>query len=130
MLAHAPKLKGLGSLTAFSAVWAQCTKATIPIVPIVVPSNVNFEAVDIAIDSLAICQNGTALLETIFKVAASLGKISLIQIEVIAAVEARPIYNCEVIRCYFRPCQTSQRESPSRSRSKGVAAEAEHGWWC
>ena len=39
----------MGSLTAFSAVWAQCTKATIPIVPIVVPSNVNFEAVDIAI---------------------------------------------------------------------------------
>ena len=35
-----------------------------------VPSNVNFEAVDIAIDSLAICQNGTALFETIFKVAA------------------------------------------------------------
>jgi hypothetical protein len=70
LLAHAPKLKRLGSLTAFSAVWAQCTKATIPIVPIVVPSNVNFEAVDIAIDSLAICQNGTALLETIFKVAA------------------------------------------------------------
>lgn len=41
---------GLGSLTAFSAVWAQCTKATIPIVPIVVPSNVNFEAVDIGVD--------------------------------------------------------------------------------
>jgi hypothetical protein len=69
--------RGLGSPTAFSAVWAQCTKATIPIVPIVVPSNVNFEAVDIAVDLNAYA-NGQSKCHCpkLFKVAASPGRLA------------------------------------------------------
>lgn len=37
-------------LTAFSAVWAQWTKATMPIVPTIVPASVTLEAVDMIMD--------------------------------------------------------------------------------